>query len=291
MDDQIKRWRGGLLVAFVGFSLLTISKWTFSFLCIILLYLAVDEFIRISQASGAKPLDKVLKILCPLCIVFATFSYNLLCSWLAIACIIILCSFVLRSFYGPKIEVSLSDVASSFFCLAYIGWLPSHIILLRFLDNSSVHWNLNRNFTADTGLFCALFPIVSIVVNDIASYYFGKLFGRTKLAQSISPNKTIKGAVAGITCGTIVAIILLEFLAPQFKLHPTFLQIIAFSLLCNVLAQLGDLAESLMKRSAGLKDAGYLIEGHGGLMDRFDSHILPYVISYYFFRLHLAVYN
>lgn len=289
MDDQAKRWRGGLLIALVGFTLLIVSKWIFALLCVCFLYLAAEEFIQLSKASGAKPLDWVLRVICPACIVFATISYKAFCTWLAVSSIIIMCSFVLRSFYGLKIEVNLSDVASSFFCVVYVGWLPSHIVLLRFL-HSPFHWSV-PHLAKDSGLFFALIPLVTTVLNDIASYYFGKIFGRTKLAQSISPNKTIKGSVGGVLCGILVSFLLAFFVAPLFNLQFSWWQVLLLAVLCSLLAQLGDLAESLMKRSVGLKDAGQFIEGHGGLMDRFDSHILPYVVSYYFFSNGLAIFN
>ena len=103
---------------------------------------------------------------------------------------------------------------------------------------------------------------------DIAAYFVGRSIGGPKLAPSISPNKTISGAVAGVTAAGILYIVI----AFMFGLS----SIVAFGFGCIIgcLAQIGDLLESRLKRQMGVKDSGRLIPGHGGLLDRFDGYLL-----------------
>ena len=103
---------------------------------------------------------------------------------------------------------------------------------------------------------------------DIAAYFVGRGVGGPKLAPSISPNKTISGAVGGIAAAGTLYLILAE----MFALSPA----IAFVFGCIIgcLAQLGDLFESSLKRKMGVKDSGQLIPGHGGVLDRFDGYLL-----------------
>ncbi|MBT6565452.1 MAG: phosphatidate cytidylyltransferase [Candidatus Puniceispirillum sp.] len=103
---------------------------------------------------------------------------------------------------------------------------------------------------------------------DIAAYFAGRRFGGPKLAPSISPNKTMSGAIAGL----VAAAILCFLFADMFGLTP----VVAFGFGCIIgcLAQIGDLLESRLKRHMGVKDSGRLIPGHGGLLDRFDGYLL-----------------
>ncbi|MDJ0626206.1 MAG: CDP-archaeol synthase [Candidatus Caenarcaniphilales bacterium] len=279
-SNHVKRIRGGILLAFLGFSSLALGGLTFVTICGISLTLAIKEFIQMAKASGAKPLNKALLVLVigyPIC---ASYSYQLLVFWFTFSLILIIGLFLVRAYLFPQTKATLADLSISIFSIVYIGWFSSHIVLLRFMEEPFQFFHFNL---ADKGLFYAFLPIISVITNDIASYYFGKAFGKTKLAESISPNKTVKGSVAGIIAGTLVGILVTIYLAPIFKITIN-LQIISLViLLINIFAQMGDLVESLIKRSVGVKDAGGLIEGHGGLLDRFDSHIIPYVLSYYFF--------
>lgn len=101
----------------------------------------------------------------------------------------------------------------------------------------------------------------------IFAYIFGNLFGSKKLGSKLSPNKTIEGSLGGILGSLILSIILLNILNQgQWK-------IIVLSNLASIMAQLGDLTASRIKRITGIKDYGYIMPGHGGILDRFDSII------------------
>jgi phosphatidate cytidylyltransferase len=112
----------------------------------------------------------------------------------------------------------------------------------------------------------------------------GSVAGKRRVAGSISPNKTVKGTIAGVLVGTAVGAAFVYLYPTNWPAIsdkvPVWIVLIVL-LLLNGLAQLGDLAESLMKRSAGVKDSGSYIAGHGGILDRFDSHIPVVAAAYY----------
>jgi phosphatidate cytidylyltransferase len=120
-----------------------------------------------------------------------------------------------------------------------------------------------------------LFIIVGVVVSDVASLLIGMRFGRLPFFGDISPRKTLEGAVGGVVCA--VAVLLVGGygvlgLQPQHA--------VALGVLIALSAQAGDLVESQMKRTAGLKDSSSLIPGHGGVLDRIDSVLFPPIVTY-----------
>jgi phosphatidate cytidylyltransferase len=128
-----------------------------------------------------------------------------------------------------------------------------------------------------SGRKALLFLLLCVWVCDSAAYYVGSTLGRRKLAPEISPNKTIAGSVGGTVGGAGAAIIL-----KMLNLVPWSISFTLVAGLCiAVLAQLGDLAESMIKRDAGVKDSGSLIPGHGGMMDRVDALLFTVPVFYY----------
>lgn len=111
---------------------------------------------------------------------------------------------------------------------------------------------------------------------DSAAYYIGKNFGRRRLAPSISPNKSVEGAIASVVASTIFGFVTFRYFDPQFPIW----QILVLSVLGNIAGQAGDLAESALKRGAGVKDSGTMLPGHGGWLDRLDSSLfsMPVVL-------------
>lgn len=111
-----------------------------------------------------------------------------------------------------------------------------------------------------------LFWMIAVVVaNDTIAYFIGSLLGRNKLSASISPGKTIEGTIAGIIGGVVVGVLLSNMIGTWTK------ESIGLALCVSVVAQLFDLAKSLMKRIAQVKDSGTLLPGHGGFLDRLDG--------------------
>ena len=163
---------------------------------------------------------------------------------------------------GRDLKTGLFDTAVVAFGVFYIAWLLGHLIPIHQLAN---------------GPFLIFFLFLVTWANDTAAYYTGTLMGQHPMAPLISPKKTWEGAVGG----------LLGSVAAAFACRAWFLESLGLSetvwlgLLIGVAAPLGDLCESALKRSAGVKDSGGLIPGHGGMLDRVDSLIFTTPVFYY----------
>lgn len=124
----------------------------------------------------------------------------------------------------------------------------------------------------DHGLFWTVFVFVGIWISDSGAYFTGRAFGKNKLWPSISPNKTIEGAIGGILLTMITAIIFTLFAPEQMSL----IRAAFIGLLIAVAGQFGDLIESAYKRVRDIKDSGHLLPGHGGVLDRTDSWLIVF---------------
>lgn len=162
---------------------------------------------------------------------------------------------------GPGV---LADVAAALFPTLYLG-LPLGALV-------AIH--------AVGGREAVLLLLVTIVASDTAQYYSGRLFGRHKLSPVISPKKTVEGALGGFLVAPLVFTLLAHWWLPRAA---TSLLLLVGLLLVGV-GIAGDLFESLLKRSAGVKDSSALIPGHGGVLDRIDSILFAAPAFYLFLR-------
>jgi phosphatidate cytidylyltransferase len=145
----------------------------------------------------------------------------------------------------------------------YVGWLGSHLVLLR---------------EAPDGRDWVLLVLFATFATDTSSYFVGRALGRRPLASRISPGKTVEGAIGGVLFGLAAVLLLNYFLGLRIEAA----LIVPVAVLLPLAAELGDLAESLLKRGMQVKDASPLIPGHGGLMDRLDSVLFTGVVLYYY---------
>ena len=130
-----------------------------------------------------------------------------------------------------------------------------------------------RIFQAENGKILILLPFVISWMCDTFAYFGGRALGRHKLAPVLSPKKTIEGSLFGIA-GSIIGVILFGLVIGRyFGEHPNYFILIAMGALGSIVAQIGDLSFSYVKRSFGIKDFGKIMPGHGGILDRFDSVI------------------
>jgi len=127
-----------------------------------------------------------------------------------------------------------------------------------------------------------LLALFSTFAVDTTAYFTGRAFGRHKLAPAISPAKTWEGAVGGLV-GAIAAVVILALILEE-PLDIGYGKLVVIGFLVGVFAQLGDLAESKLKRIMGVKESGSLIPGHGGILDRLDSVVFTGVVVYYCLR-------
>jgi phosphatidate cytidylyltransferase len=147
----------------------------------------------------------------------------------------------------------------------YVGALFPYFALLR-----------NRS----GGIAATILILLLVMASDTGAYFVGSWIGRTRLAPRVSPKKTVEGAIGGLALCVVAGLLLRRPLAPQWSIGQT----LALSAAIGVLAQLGDLAGSALKRSAGVKDSGWIFPGHGGLLDRTCSMVFATVLTYYWGR-------
>ncbi|MDX6770247.1 MAG: phosphatidate cytidylyltransferase [Elusimicrobiota bacterium] len=159
---------------------------------------------------------------------------------------------------------SMDRAALTLFGALFAGWMPSHLALIRDLRPHG------------EGFVVLVF--LSVWATDTAGYFAGRAFGRNALAAEVSPKKTWEGAVAGIAAAVATALLVQRF-GLREALSP--LHAAALGAAIGVIGQVSDLAESMIKRDAGVKDSGALLPGHGGVFDRFDSYILAAPAVYY----------
>lgn len=180
---------------------------------------------------------------------------------------------LLRQLFRNANEEDLSHVLSEasvkVFGFIYVVVLGGYIIAIRVIDSPTPK------------LAAKLLTLFFIVVfaGDTGAYYTGRTIGRKKLAPRVSPGKTVEGAIGGLA-GNVLAILIAHFtFFPELKIALG----IPLALIMGTLGITGDLCESMIKRGAKAKDAGKLIPGHGGLLDRLDSMLFNAPLLYYFY--------
>ena len=120
---------------------------------------------------------------------------------------------------------------------------------------------------------CLLLPFIFSFLSDTGGYFGGRFFGKHKLAPKVSPKKTVEGSIGGLAGNVLGAVIFAAVMNQWFYagIVNSYLGMILLGLVCSVVAQIGDLSFSLIKREFGIKDYGHLFLEHGGVLDRFDS--------------------
>jgi phosphatidate cytidylyltransferase len=163
---------------------------------------------------------------------------------------------------SQNLSSTMSSMGIMFFGIFFIGFLLSHVFLIRKMVDGKA-W--------------ALFLIITVWAGDISALLSGSLFGRHKLYPRISPKKTYEGLAGAIVGSIIVALGFALFFIPKLEVGVCVLLAIGLA----VLGQLGDFTESMLKRSAQVKDSGSLIPGHGGMLDRLDSFLFSAPFLHY----------
>lgn len=168
----------------------------------------------------------------------------------------------------------MSAVGATLLGVAYVGVPLAFVPILRWLP-ATAPGALTGNQLRATAF--VLLPLLATWAGDTAAYFAGRRWGRAKLAPAVSPGKTIVGSVAGLLGSTGGAVLVsLWALSDLPFLRVTVVDALWIGLLLGVAAQLGDLAESTLKREAGVKDSGTLLPGHGGFLDRIDALLFAF---------------
>jgi phosphatidate cytidylyltransferase len=177
---------------------------------------------------------------------------------------------------GPAV---LADAGATLFAPIYIG-LPLGALAAVRGDIGAMGASSDIAWDTVDGRWVLLLLLVVIVVSDSAQYYTGRAFGRRPLSPAISPKKTVEGAIGGVVFGTIAMT-----LGGRYIFGSPLWVLALLGATISLLGIVGDLFESLLKRSAGVKDSSNLIPGHGGVLDRIDSWLFAAPVYYVFVRV------
>lgn len=241
----------------------------FLMMIVVFTMLSVNEFYYMLRDKSKNYLIGVIANIICVGLVFSAYLQEINFFWssfyLFLIAVITSIFFLLELFF-KKLFFTHKETFLALRAIFYIGFSYSFLVLIR---------GLNFSETIN-GLNLILYLLLCVWVNDIFAYFIGIVFGRIRLIPKVSPKKSIEGALAGfIAC--VIASAIYSFFVLKINV---FFGIIMGALI-SFLAQSGDLTESLLKREMKVKDSGFILPGHGGILDRLDSFILNAPFLFY----------
>lgn len=257
---DFKRFVFGILFGIIIIlSIFLLNRLEFFFVCVILIALSVYELFSIFDLNHYKYfiLPEILSVLVAYASVFLSPSILIFVIFLSVFLILFKNVVFFKNSTGKSLFLDI-------FSVFYAGFFISY---------------LSKIFNLNDGRLLLLLLFILIWASDIFAYYGGRRFGRHKLFLSLSPKKTVEGALTGLLFAVFTGLVFRIFIADYYSF--TFVAFIALSVLTVIFGMIGDLTESLLKRIGRKKDSGFLIPGHGGILDRIDSLILAAPFFYY----------
>lgn len=248
---------------------------------------AAAEFYRLAEQRGVRPFIAAGAVLATLPILLAAWfempADAAAWSWrIFVASALLLATAVifLRGVQGAPLAVT----AVTLFGALFTGGTLAYALFLR--EMPMVHHN--EEWSAWVGPALLAFPLILTWLNDTFAYFGGRKWGKRKLIPSVSPGKTVAGALSGLIGTTLAAALYVHLVFDAWLgIHLSVFFGALVGLIASPAAQVGDLAESLLKREAGVKDSGALLPGHGGILDRFDSLFFTIPVTYWLLVLAL----
>lgn len=272
MSELTRRIIFAVIAAPASIAVVYYGDWALAILLSVLAALGAWELFRMARETGAMPLEPAgiaLAALLPIAIHAQRLGVYTLSMTAVVTMILVLFASTIW-LRGPGGR-PLSSVAITAFGVLYAA-LISYVYALRYHDYA---------IGAAAGTALVFLPIFLTWSTDVGAYAFGRAFGKTKLIPAVSPGKTVAGAVGGLGLTIVICLLYVRFiLMPYAQLGLTIQGAVLFAVVVSVAAQTGDLAESLLKREAGVKDSSTIIPGHGGILDRFDSLLFVMPVSF-----------
>lgn len=271
MKNFYSRIISGFIYVVLVLGSIILGKYTFFVFFALLLSYTLYEFYRLCKSAGNHP-QVVLGIIISVYLFVAFFFYDLkfIGEIIFLGFIPLLMTIAITELFKNN-ENPVQNIAFTLLGIAYIAFPFSvlNFIISPYVQNPEIYVP-----EALIGLFIILWA------NDSGAFITGRLLGRTKMIERISPNKTWEGAIGGAVFAIIISLVLYRFIGFLSPVHT-----IMVTLLTVVAGTLGDLTESMIKRSFKVKDSGRLMPGHGGLLDRFDSMLFAAPIYYIYISL------
>ncbi len=253
-----------LILTLAAIIMFAFPNWAFTLLASAMIGMALKEFFGMVERKGIVVYSYfgiIVGMLIPIVIYFqkGLEGYSALEPFsIVIACLFI---FVLQ-FIRRDSEQAVVSIAVTLFGLLYIAWFFSFFVKLKFMPN---------------GALLVAFVVLVTKMGDVGAYLIGNTFGKRSLIPRISPNKTVEGTLGGLLFSLVAALASKAYL-PSFPYG----HLAVLGILLGILALIGDLAESLLKRGCGVKDSGASLSGFGGMLDLMDSMLFTAPIFYFY---------
>lgn len=253
-----------LIVTLVALIIFFFPNWAFTLLASIMIGVALKEFFSLAEKKNIivyRYFGISVGMLVPIIVYFQKGLegyFTIEPFFIVIACLFI---FVLQ-FIRRDSSQALASIAVTLFGLLYIAWLFSFFVKLKFMPQ---------------GALLVSFVILVTKMGDIGAYLVGSSIGKRNLIPRISPHKTMEGTMGGLVFSVLSAVLSKLYL-PSFPMG----HLIVLGFLLGILAQVGDLAESLLKRDCCVKDSGAILPGFGGMLDLMDSLLFTTPIFYFY---------
>ena len=290
MSELARRTLFAIVAAPVALWIVLVGGAPLAALLAIVSALGAWEFYRIARAAGANPLADAgiaLAGLVPLAIHASYLGVFTVSPALAALVFLLLlgASIWLRGVEGKPIAAVATTLLGVVYTAGMLGFgyaIRYHDTVRGYDDVSATQIGLGSfAMRIAPGGALLIFPLLVTWASDIGAYFVGRAIGGRKLIPSISPGKTVAGAVGGLFASMLVAFLYARYvLVPVAQLGFTPQGALLFGALISIAAQVGDLFESLIKRESGVKDSSHIIPGHGGILDRFDSLIFVMPVAY-----------
>ncbi|HJU90220.1 MAG TPA: phosphatidate cytidylyltransferase [Gemmatimonadaceae bacterium] len=235
------------------------------------------EFFRMAERGEYAPLGAVGIVLAALLPLLAHATrLGAAAPSITWAILAVLALFAVALFVRGPANRPIGAVAVTLLGVVYTGGLLTYAYALRY------HRFTNYALGAEAGAALLFFPLILTWTSDTGGYFVGRSVGRNKLIPSVSPGKTIEGAIGALVlCAVIGWVYVRWVLTPYANLTLTPLAAAMFGAIVSIAVQVGDLVESLMKREVAVKDSSRLLPGHGGVLDRLDGMLFALPVAYW----------
>jgi phosphatidate cytidylyltransferase len=256
----VKRVLSSLVI--IGLLALIIPvAWVCSLVITLIIVFSLYEFFTMLEHKGIaiyKYFGIGLGAVIPLSILL---RFELTRNWEFLFIVLAVLSLILMQFRRRDNSGAIVGISTTIFGVMYLSWFLSFLIRIRYLG--------------DGGKYIIMLLLIT-KLGDMGAYVFGSAFGKTPLIPRISPKKSVEGALAGLACSLMGALVCKTFLDISYP------RLAVLGIFLGILGQLGDLSESLMKRDCQVKDSGVLFPGLGGFLDLVDSLLLTAPVFYFY---------